>query len=476
MPNNELPNLNNGENQSSNNQMNNQPGGITPPGGGIHYEKIEIPQEYYNKLDQEKHEKEMQEQQAIINDQESREANKRLAGIGIASIFNGVVTLALLHTAFEMKDIALFAIPIVFIIGTIFSSLKSKKESTYHTSVLVGGMFAAVVSYVLCLTKEETSEYWMHYAIGCAISGFVGFLVCSIIHNVITNRENIKAVGYVGIVLFFAALIGVPYYFYQKNPEEIYRQIFMKTTEVKAETEFEFITKTLKNRYNIDFQCQSTKYKTDVQKGRKISQRTCNPTNDLEKEITVFSLAYNEGENQYIVTENYLDILKFNDFRTTHATAILNNVSATKVNFYMYPKENCSFIGDCAECDEYYENYENEIDVDKRYAASSKVDYSKYLNMDAKNILNDGEFKYVINIVGAYTDLTDTSKIVDNVLTYLNNQGLKNKYGYQISIYKSENNNGETEKLIYKVKGEASGDQTFKDPKVVDSNANKNNN
>ena len=398
------------ENNSMNGQQNNNnQGGITPPGGGIHYEKIEIPQAYYDKLAEEEHEKAIQEQQEAKAEQENKEANARLSKIALAAILNCIVFMLLLHAAFKIKDIALFAIPVIAIIGTIFSSMKSKKESVYHTSVLIGGMLGAVVAYVLSMVKQDQADYWMHFAICDAVAAFVCYIVCGIIHNIITNRENIKALGYIGILLFFVAIVGVPYYFYQKYPETIYKTIFMKTTEVKAETEHEFIVKTLKNRYGVDFECQSTKYKSDVQKGRRITQRTCTPIRDTETKVTVLSLTYREEKNQYIIIDNYLDIMKMNDFRTTHAKALLSIAGAKNVNFYIYPKENCTFLGDCAQCDEYYANYANEIDVDKQYEASSKINYEQYLKQDAKDTVNGNEFKYVIDIVGIYGESTDLS-------------------------------------------------------------------
>ena len=457
---NNMPNNNEGQN-------NTPAGGITPPGGGIHYDKIEIPQEYYDQKAQAESDRIEKERQYEIELQESKEANKRLSSIAFSSLLSAIIIFVGFYISYQVKDIAMLAIPVVLVIITIMSSLKSKKESVYHTSVLVGGMCAAVLAYVMCLLKESTSEYWMHFAISCAIAGSVGYIICSIIHAVIANRENIKALGYIGILLFFVAIIGGPYYFYKKNPEEIYKFIFMKTTEVKAETEFEFIVKTLKNRYGIDFECQTTRVKTNVQKGRRLSQRICTPKDNAEQEVIVQSLAYNEGANQYIIIDNYLDVVKLNDFRLNHATNIMKQVGGTKTNFYIYPKENCTFIGDCAECDEYYANYANEIDVNKQYAASSKINYENYLNQDAKEIINNGEFKYVIAITGVYdANTTNLDGIIENTLSYLNSQGLKNKYGYVISINTSSDG-GDTQKEIYKVTGEASSDQTFKDPKVV---------
>ncbi|MBQ4031347.1 MAG: hypothetical protein II625_06300 [Bacilli bacterium] len=465
---NNMPNNNEGQN-------NNQGGGITPPGGGIHYEKIEIPKEYYDKLAEEEHEKAMQEQKEQQQEKDNKEANARLSKIGIAAIFNCLIIMVLLHVAYKIKDIAMLAIPIVAVVGTIFASIKSKKESTYHTSVLIGGMIGAVVSYVLSMVKKGEADYWMHFAISCAIAAFVSYIICSIVHNIIANRENIKALGFIGIILFFAAIIGVPYYFYQKNPEEIYKIIFMKTTEVKAETEFEFIVKTLKNRYGIDFECQSTKYKSNVQKGRRLTQRTCTPIKNSEVRVTVKSLTYKEEKNQYIIMDDYLDIMKLNDFRSTHSKAIMSLTGSTITNFYIYPKENCTFIGDCAQCQEYFDNYENEINVDKQYEASSKLNHESYLNLDAKDIVNSGEFKYVIDIIGIYGPTVDLDGLVNTVLTYLNNQGLKNKFGFQITIYET-NESGDIRKEIYKVTGDASSDQVFKEPKVVAKHENNNDN
>ncbi len=464
MPENNLPKMNPEE------QPNNQPVQPQQPNNPI----IEIPQEYYDKLNQEQREREEQERQDAIIQANQAETNKKFSQIVLQGIINCFIFFICFQLAYTKIDYAILAGPIIVAVITIFTAVKFQKENTYHTSVMIGGMLTAVVAYVIGLVRKDSADYWMHFALSCAIVAFVSFISCSIINAAIVNRKDIKALGIIGIVLYFAALIGVPYYFYNRNREENYKLIFGKTTEVKAETEIDFITKTLKNRYGLDFDCQTKGIKVDAYKGRRISQRTCTPLSDKDTKLTVQSIAYNEGSNQFIVIDNYLDITKFNDFRVKYATGILSKVGASKVDFFIYPKENCTFIGDCAQSQEYFANYANEIDVDNQYKASSLIDYSKYLKMEAKDIVNNNNFQYVINVIGAFIDESQYAEIVNSTLDYLNNEGLKNNYGFEITIFATYDG-GNSQRKVYTAKGTTNGEKKFKDAKEVKKNENNNN-
>jgi len=453
--NNNLPKLNPEE------QPNNQPAQPEPPKNPI----IEIPQEYYDKINQERQEKEEQERQEAIEHANQAETNKKTTTVLVQAIINCLIFFICFYLALNKIDLAIFGGPVIAAILSIFFAIKDKKENNYHTAVLIGGMLTAVIAYVLGLVQGDKADYWMHFALCNAIIAFVSFIVCSIINAVVTNGKEIKALGMIGIVLFFVALVGVPYYFYQKNPEENYKKIFLKTTEVKAETEADFIVKTLKNRYDADFDCQTKQIKVDAYKGRRISQRTCSLVSDREIKITVKSLAYNEGSNQYIIIDNYLDIVKLNDFRVKYATGILNKVGASKVDFFIYPKENCTFIGDCAQSQEYFANYKKEVDVELQYKASSSIDYAKFLSMEAKDIVNNSEFQYVLNVVGPYGDENKYQEIINNILDYLNKEGLKNNSGFEITLFQTLN--GDSQRKVYKVKGKTNDDKSFKDAQVI---------
>ena len=456
---NELPKMNNevpnsGEQPSSTPVTNNaQP-------------KIEIPQKYYEILEKERHEKAMQEQQEAIDEAKNKEANQMLSKVAVWTLMFTMIFFVCLYGAFKVKDLLIFAPIVIGIVLTIPASIKEKKESSRHTAVLVGGMLTAVVAYVIGMVRKEEADFWMHFAICSAIIVFVTYGICAIIHMIIANRENIKALGTIGIILFFAAIIGIPYYIYQKNPEEIYKKIFLKTTVVKAETEFEYITKTLKNRYNVDFECQNKRVKTNVQKGRKITERTCVPVKDKDYKVTVKSLTYNEEENQYIVMDDYLDIIKFNEYKKSIATKILSTAGALSVNLFIYPEKNCSFLGDCTECEEYFKSYDDEMEPGNLYKASSSANYEKYVAMSPKDIINDGKYKYIITIVGNFSTATDFLGMSNLVLEELNKEGLENNYGFEITYFNTTDG-GDTQKQVYKVKGEAVEDQKFRNPQSV---------
>ena len=60
--------------------------------------------------------------------------------------------------------------------------------------------------------------------------------------------------------------------------------------------------------------------------------------------------------------------------------------------------------------------------------------------------------------------------VINKTLTTLNSYGVKNTYGYEITIKSGQSLGGnETYNTeVYKVKGEASDDKTFKNPVIVE--------
>lgn len=188
----------------------------------------------------------------------------------------------------------------------------------------------------------------------------------------------------------------------------------------------------------------------------------------------VQSIAYNEGNNQYVVTDNYMDILFLNKVKENLTTEISNITNNSAVTLSLYPEKNCTFIGDCADCDEYYDSYEQEINIDNQFKNSTELNMTNYLNQNHKDFVNNSNFKYIFEITGQFApETTNYSFVIDTILNKLNQLGYKNNYGYIITLNNNVSNNGfQLEKVVYQVKGEESDDKTFKNPIVVDLNKN----
>jgi len=177
-----------------------------------------------------------------------------------------------------------------------------------------------------------------------------------------------------------------------------------------------------------------------------------------------------DNEDHYIIKDDYMDVLKLNNARQTISQDILDYVAASEVSTYLYPETGCRFIGDCAECEEYYATYQEDEEFSNQYDFSKNLNLSKYLSMNTTSFINEYKFKFIINISISntlYIDNSSYDNIIDKTLTTLNNLGLKNTYGYYISIYDYDKSN-DIKKEVYKVKGDKSSDGTFKDPVVVE--------
>lgn len=432
---------------------------------------IEIPQEYYDKLAEEQQEKREAEIKKEAARQESVELSNSLNKLLFFSVLNAIIIFVSLYLTVNRTIYAFLAIPILVIIFSIFSSLKNKKDSQYSSSVMVGGIIVAIITFIISITKEQEMDLWNYYAMVGAAVGFIGLIISSIINKIIVAPKEITGIQGLGYLIFFAALIGGPIYLSLNYREEFYRLVFHTQVEVVAETESDFIIKTLKARYNIDFTCdeKSVKNEFDDSTKRKQTRRTCQ--DKYNNQLIVLSIAYNEGSKQYIVRDNYLDNLFLNSHKNLISESITSISGASATDVYLYPKENCLFYGDCKDCDSYWEEYSQIYNVDNQYKSSTKHNFSNFLNEDAKTFINSNEFTYIIEIKGSFNSYnTDYSSIINNTLSKLNQLGYKNNYGYVISLYNEESNLSgfETSSLIYKVKGEATSDKTFKDPIQID--------
>ncbi len=433
---------------------------------------IEIPQEYYDKLEKERQEKENKEHQENLKIQQDLANAPKMEGLGSKIIINAVAIPLIIFATLNVNIICIAAIPILFIILSAIFAIKEKKESTYPVSSLIGGMIIAVICFVISMLKDDLGDLMSVYALLSAAAGFIGLISGGIITNVIANREEVKALGTLGAIFFFIALFAGPYIAYQKFPEAISKFLFLKQIEVKAETEDEFIEKTLKNRYNANFTCDHAKKSNSInQRSQRVTNRTCSVQ---DKKFNVSSIAYNEGDNQYIIADDLIDVLYLKEIKGKLSSDIQTALGATKVDVYLYPQKNCTFVGDCADCDEYYARYAEENDNKNQYKESTELNLEKYLNMDPINFINEYEFKVIIIVNGNFTTTFDYNSVIDKILEVLKNNNLKNTFGFNISLLNYDRTQDFATE-VYRVKGDTNSSKEFKDYQEIQLSGSKNN-
>lgn len=434
---------------------------------------IEIPQKYYDQLAKEREEAEKKENEREEKYQEKIEASNALSKGFFMVTLTSIIIFALLYITINYTELAMLLIPIYIVIGSITSAIKQNKESSFPVTILVSGMIIAVVTFSLSMLYESQMELWTYYAIAGAIIAFIGLITSNIITNIITDIKNIKALQTIGYLLYFAAIIAIPTYLYKNYREDFYKYVFMKQVEVKAETQEEFIYKTLKSRYNLNFTCDNKNLQHFItEQSQRMISRICE--DEFQNEFEVKTIAYNEGENQYILIDNYLDILYFNKIKKSISEEILKITNATEVKLSIYPETNCIFVGDCASCDEYYANFERENNPNNQYEASKKLNFAKYLSLSTNKFIeeyiNQNNFKYIIIVSGNYANTaTDYNQLINNILNSLSSHGLKNTYGYDIIINHYSTDGGvETEDKVFQVAGKTNESKLFNNHQIID--------
>lgn len=424
---------------------------------------IEIPQSYYDKIAQENQQKALEEEkknQAMMEQQIASDEAKGLLGY---AILNAALIFGLMYATVNINIWLFFGIPIGIIAMSLIIGFKNKEKSTYPSSVMVGGIVCAVISFLLSMTNEDTADLYMYYSIANAVLGFLGYAISSIITKYTYDAKNIKALQTLGYLLFFIALIGVPYYIATNHREEFFKYFTRHQVDIKAETEEEFVAKTMKARYNISYTCDTIKHYIDEQGRKEVVRSEC--YDSKHREFTITSRVYNEGQSQYVVKDTYLDTVVLDPIKKTISDQLKASTSASNVRVSLYPEENCYFYGDCVDCDEYHkERSKLENDINVQYETSTSINFEKYLTADSKKFLNDNKFKYFINIYGslnsnAYPDL------INNVLDTLNSNGYKNNYGFIINLYNVIGGSGEDgfEVLVYKAIGQTNSAKEFTD-------------
>ena len=389
----------------------------------------------------------------------------------LAAVINAIAIFGIIYGYLNINNLIIFALPAFIVVLTIIFAIKQKNKSAYPQGVLVGGILAAIVSFGLSVINLEQSDLYMYYTIVSVATGVLGIILSSIITTLLTDIKNVKALKTIGYLIIIGAYVGVPFYLYKTYPEELFKYVFFEQIEVVAETEDEFILKTLRNRYGEDFTCDVTKIKHAIdQKKQRMTIRPCTSANGTE--ITVQSFEYEPSLVQYTIIEDYLDKRYFNQLKDELETKVIQTTMASSVQISLYSSENCNLVGDCVDCEEYLQNKNELNDRKNQYEASTKLNFQKDLTINAVDFANNGKYKYVITINGNYAGYQSAAfdDIINKTLTTLNGYGVKNTYGYEITIKSGQSLGGnETYNTeVYKVKGKASDDNTFKNPIIVE--------
>lgn len=432
--------------------------------------QIEIPQEYYDNLAKEKEKKELEEAQAKEEEKKFQEQNSGTGALIGMIIVNCALILGIIYSYLNVKSIIFLALPGYIVLLTIFNALAKKEKSDFPQSVLVGGIFAAIITFVLSMTNQEKTDLYMYYALASGITGIVGYIISSFITNTIAKFKEMKAMQTIGTFLVLAIMVGAPVYAYMNYQEEIHKYIFFEQIEVKAETQEEFIVKTLKNRYNEVFTCD-TKVKNLIDQNKeRMTVRDCTSASGII--ASVQSIVYEPSKVQYTIIDNYLDKKYFDSIKTALQDDIKNATMSNSVTVHLYTNLNCNFIGDCVETQDYLTNKNNYNNRDNKYKTSTELTFANKLPETGKEFLNENNFRYIITINGNYNGYTDQalSEIAERVLSYLNNHGYKNTNGYDINIKGANALDDATtyNKLLYAVTGEASETLTFDNAKIVE--------
>ncbi|MGN1372005.1 MAG: hypothetical protein ACI4XM_07020 [Candidatus Coprovivens sp.] len=464
MPNNENKNDFNNELPTLNNNIENSQQPEQKP-------LIEIPQAYYDQLAKEEQEERKAQAEAIEKHEEKIRRKNATSKAIFWTIIGAIITYFSLYNTINKNELFIFIIPIYIVLGSIIFAIKEKKESIFPSTTMVGGMIVAVLTFVMSMFQEENMDLWTYYSIAGAITAFLGLIISNMVTKIVGDHKNIKALETIGYFLFFVAIIAVPSYLYINYKDTFYKYVFQRQTVVQAETEEEFVMKTLKNRYNLTFTCDKTKEKYSLTKdNRKAVTRIC--SDNYGNKFEVNSIAYNEGSNQYVVIDSYMDTIIINQLKKNIISELTSVTNPDEINVYLYPEKNCTFVGDCFDCDEYYEIYKKENNIENQFKVSTELNFKNELVKSQKDYFNSQKYKMIIEIHDQYDNTTDYSLIIDEILNTLNEKGYKNNYGYEISLmHKYDSSEDSLLKTVYKVTGKTNDEKSFKNPNIVDLNA-----
>ena len=405
----------------------------------------------------------------------NNKTNKTLIPYIVISIIVSILSFTL---SINKEPILLLILPIYIILFSIIDSCIHKKGSNFSLAILIGNIIATILCFVLTLLFKEKEDIYMHYAICYGTTSIIGYIITSIINWIISDFKNIKPAQFIGLLIVSGGLGYGVFYVYNKYPDKINKLLFYKKVEVVATTEKDYIIKTLNNRYNTNFICDTDINKEvdklsirtlqkisnfqDKNKRRAKSRYCLSDNNEL---VIVNSIEYNPNKVQYIIQDNYVDKAILDLVKESLSLALQAVSRTNTVQISLYPKEGCLFVGDCIECDEYYSNYEKEYNIDNQYNYSYKLDLTKKISLSGVDFVNDYQFKIRINYIGNYSNSSKDllNNIVHNSLNKLNELGYKNNYGFEINFMDSSLMN----KTVYKVQGNSNNNLLFEETDII---------
>ena len=219
-------------------------------------EKIEIPQEYYDKLNKEKEER----LQALAKKEEEHQATTQAGGTIFLIFLSFIVCGFLLYGMNNIDKLLIIGLPVYTILGSIVSGKTHKEDSKFGTSILISGMIGALICFILAMRDRNNSDTTIYYAYAFFAVAFVGYVLSIVIIKLLFNKD-VKALGKIFFVLVIAAILGVPYYFYSNNKADFIETVFLGKNgkEIVAESEKDYIERILKNRYGYGFTCEDKK-------------------------------------------------------------------------------------------------------------------------------------------------------------------------------------------------------------------------
>ena len=380
-------------------------------------------------------------------------------------IINAIVIFALFYFTVNKNTLISVGVPIYIILGSIIIAILDKKKSEFPTSVVIGGMVSAVVCFVVSMLYEEQMDLWTYYTAACALTGIIGLIISNIVTSLLTNIKNIKALQTIGYMIVFVLIFGGPYLAYKKWPTEFNQYIFYQQNEVVAETYEEYVTKTLKARYNVEFNCDfQNKSYHKTEKNEIMTTLTCK-TSVIDTPINIRTIPYNESKVQYTIIDDFLEQVYLKEIKTLISNKVKQSTIADGVVVYLYPKDKCIFAGDCADCKDYYDNYSKINDPKNRYEISSKLNLSKYIGLSTEEFItkfiNENDYKIIINIKGPYSkEYPNFQNLIDKSLEELNQLKFKNTYGYEITFFDTSKTSFETK--VHNVVGQTNDTKEFK--------------
>ena len=367
----------------------------------------------------------------------------------IYAIINIFIIFGFNYATIKVNTKIIIAIPICIIVLTFLTALKHKNRNDYPTGVLLGGIASGIITFVLSFKLDQ--DLFTHFAIVTSAMGVIGYTLSATLNGLLT-KKNKTGVQILGPLLYFILLFGGGYYAYKKYPNTINNYLFYNKVEIVASTEEEFIIETLKVRYGQKFICGEelkpylselprvedtniTEIQNKITKDRRLmTVRYC--TDENRNLFQVMSIEYNKTNNQYVIRDTYLNSLKVDVFKENLVEKLKLELKVANVKIYIYSKDNCLFYGDCV-TDDYFENMENETNIDNQYKKSRELELKSVLGIEPLDFINKEGFKYQIQI---YNDFSNTPKeqlaaIAENILRILNDNGYKNTSGYNIEIY-----------------------------------------